>query len=131
MENQKNNDVEMPVALFEVGEFVYDCKFAKGEKKDCEIVEIGNRSFVKPRGWVYSKNYKTIDIETGEIKSGGSSCWWDESDFTKMNDPLLLLIIKQHKLAEEKRKNEASIRRIEGRLDSLKYAIRIAKGASS
>ncbi|MBU8567610.1 hypothetical protein KM914_14395 [Virgibacillus pantothenticus] len=119
---------ELPGSKFEVGEFVYDCKYTKGKKLDTEIVEIGSRSFTESRGWVYAKNYRKINKETSEITGGGSSCWWDESDFEKIDDPLLLLIIKKHQLESEKRKHQHELKRIDDQLGKICYSLNVVKG---
>lgn len=124
-----NND--LPSAKFEVGEFVYDCKYTKGEKLDTNIVEINSRSFTETRGWVYGINYIKIDKETSEITGGGSSYWWDESDFEKMDDPLLLLIIKKHQLDSKKQKHQHELKQIDSQLDMIRYSLNVVKGNES
>ncbi len=122
---------EIPGAKFEIGEFVYDCKFTKGKKRDTEIVQIADRSYTENRKWVYGINYRKIDKETSEITGGGSSYWWDESDFEKMDDPLLLLIIKKHQLDSKKRKHQHELKQIDSQLDMIRYSLNVVKGNES
>lgn len=115
---------EIPGAVFHIGEFVHKCPYEK-EKLITNVVEIKSRSFVEPRGWVYEIGYKIIDQKTAKITSGGGSCWWDESDFKKITDPLLLLIIKKHQLENEKNKMDREINQIKNNLDKLNYALNV------
>lgn len=120
---------ELPGAKFEVGEFVYDCKFTKGEKRKNEIVEINNRSYTENRGWVYGITYRKVDTDNCEVTGGGGSAWWDEKSFKKLDDPLLQLIVQKHKLKQEKSNNQYKVKKLESEIEKINYSLRIIRGS--
>lgn len=102
-----------------MGEFVL-----KGDS----VVEIGSSACTEKRDWVYSINYRKIDKEKLSISSGGSSCWWGESHFKKLDDPLLKLIIKKQKLDDDQRKKEHELDVIQKNQDKIRYALKVVQG---
>jgi|SRR5690625_384452 len=116
-----NGDV--PGAKFEIGEFVIDCRY--GEE---EVREIGNRSFTEERGWVYAINYVTIDKRTRNVSYGGSSAWWDEKDFKKLNNPVDRLIIEKHKLNEKLTKNKRESELLKKAIEKIVFSLEIIGG---
>lgn len=114
---------------FEVGEFVYDCKYEKDEKNK-SVVQINSRSYSEDRGWIYFINYVGIDKKTSEVTVGGSSGWWDEKCFKKIDDPLLLMIIHKWKLEKELHQMNVNAKSLESKLEKIYYALRVASGVS-
>ena len=121
-------DGELTGAKFEVGEFVHNCKHGIGEKLDTQIVQISNRHFSENRGWVYGINYVGIDKEKHAITFGGSSVWWNEEQFQKIDNPLLLLIIQDYKLNNECEKKQRELGQIQSKQEKLQYAFQILSG---
>jgi hypothetical protein len=106
-------------ALFEVGEYVL---------KGNTVVEINSRSFTETRGWVYAISYRNIDKEKLNVSYGGSSCWWNEEDFKKLEDSFSKLIIKKHKLEKEERIKENELKHIRANLGKLEFSLDIIRG---
>jgi hypothetical protein len=71
--------------------------------RDKDIQLLSGQSWNLPGGWVYVTHYTKVYADH-IAQEGGSSCWWEEKDFSEISDPSIKL--KAEIFYRERRKQE-------------------------